>query len=165
MTDLQTIENEIDADPESIKLVTFTVGEIVLGLDIAQVQEIGRHLDVTKVPGASPMIHGVVNLRGDVVTVLDPHRIFGIEPSQSPENCRNLILNLGGERIGVLVDQVSDILSVKSSELSRRPSNISSIDRQFIDSVYLRDEEIVVVLNATQLIDAIEQPSDQAKVA
>lgn len=158
-TELKTIA----APPETIQLVTFTVGQIVLAVEIAQVQEINRHLDVTKVPEASPMIHGVVNLRGDVVTVVDLHKVFGLPPSQTPLQQRNLILNIGGERIGVLVDQVSDILTIRPSQLSRRPSNVRSIDRQFIDAVYLRDEEIVVVLNAPQLLDTIEQPLEAAK--
>lgn len=157
-TELVTIE----APPETIQLVTFRVGEIALGIDIAHVQEINRHLEVTAVPEASPMIHGVVNLRGDVVTVLDPHKIFGLPPSDAPNNQRNLILNVGGERIGVLVDQVSDILTIRPSELSRRPSNVRSIDRQFIDAVYLRDDEIVVVLNATHLLGSIEHTTDAA---
>ncbi len=156
---LQTIE----APPELVQLVTFRVNEVVLGVDIAYVQEINRHLEVTRVPGASAMIHGVVNLRGEVVTVLDPHRIFGLPASKSPEQRRNLILNVAGERIGVLVDQVSDILTVRQNELSRRPSNVRSIDRQFIEAVHLRNEEIVVVLSATELLKAIDQSSTSGK--
>ena len=153
----------IEAAPETVQLVTFTVGDIILGVDITHVQEINRHLDVTKVPQASPMIHGVVNLRGDVVTVLDPHMIFGLPPSERPGKRRNLILSIGGERIGVLVDTVSDILTVRPSELTPRPSNVRSIDSRFIDSVCLRDEKLVVVLNAVHLLDAIEQPADGEK--
>ena len=147
----------IEAPPESIQLVTFQVGEIALGVEISRVQEINRHLDISEVPEASPMIHGVVNLRGEVVTVLDLHHIFGITPSSDREQQRNLIVNIGGERIGLLVDQVSDILTVKPTELSRRPSNVSAIDRQFIDSVYLREGEIVVVLDAINLVGVVEQ--------
>lgn len=153
----------IEAAPETIQLVTFMVGEIVLAVDIAFVQEINRHLEVTEVPGASHMIHGVVNLRGDVVTVLDPHRIFGLEASQCPEHRRNLILNVGEERIGVLVDKVSDILTVRPADLTRRPSNVASIDRQFIESVYLRDDEIVVVLNADHLLSVNEETNTESK--
>jgi len=140
----------------SIQLVSFRVGEILLGIDIRYVQEINRLLDVTPVPGASDRIHGVVNLRGDVVTVLDLHRIFELPPTSTPQACRNLVLRVGGERIGIMVDQVSDIINVKLSELSGRPSNIGSVDRQFIDSVYLNEDEIVVLLNAEQLIAAID---------
>ncbi len=156
---MSTKTNMIESTVESIQLVTFTVGDIVLGIDIARVQEINRHLDVTRVPGASPMIHGVVNLRGDVVTVIDPHRVFGLDLDKIPNRRRSLILNAGGERIGMLVDQISDILTVKTSDLVRRPSNVRSIDRQFIESVYLQSEQIVVLLDADQLLRVIEQSS------
>lgn len=149
----------IESPVASIQLVTFVVGDIVLGIDIARVQEINRHLDVTRVPGASPMIHGVVNLRGDVVTVIDPHRVFGLDPSIAPACRRSLILNIGGERIGILVDDISDILTVKVNDLVRRPSNVRSLDRQFIESVYLQSEQIVVMLNTDQLLKVIEQSS------
>ncbi len=139
-----------------MQIVTFTVGDISLGIDIAFVQEINRHMDVTRVPGASPMIHGVVNLRGDVVTVLDPHRIFNISPKKDLSLCRNLVLRIEGERIGVLVDHVSDILTVSASQLSRRPSNIGAMDSRFIESVYVRSEEIVVILNPLKLLAATD---------
>lgn len=139
-----------------VQLVTFTVGEICFGIDIAYVQEINRHLDVTKVPESSRMIHGVVNLRGDVVTVFDPHYMFGLGQKQDISACRNLVLNIEGERIGVLVDRVSDILTVQKSELSRPPSNVSHVDSQFIDSVFLQSQEIVVVLDPIQLLQCVE---------
>lgn len=152
----------IEAAPETVQLVTFKVGETVLGVDVVHVQEINRQLDITVVPGANDKIHGVVNLRGDVVTVLDPHRIFGMQPSACPERQRNLILNVSGDWVGVLVDEVCDILTIRAAELTRRPSNVNSIDRQFIDSVCLRDEEIVVVLNSEQLLKSIEPSIEPA---
>lgn len=155
----------VESPQDTIQLVTFRVNQIVLGVEISHVQEINRHLEITHVPHASPMIHGVVNLRGDVVTVLDPHRVFGIERDESALAQRNLILNIDGERIGVLVDQVADILTLQRSDLSRRPSNVRSIDRQFIESVYLREDQIIVVLNAMQLLDVVEQHSDESRSA
>ena len=153
----------VEPPQDTIQLVTFRVNQIVLGVEISHVQEINRHLEITRVPQASPMIHGVVNLRGDVVTVLDPHRVFGIEPDEDATHQRNLILNIDGERIGVLVDQVSDILTLRPADLSRRPSNVRSIDRQFVESVYLRDDEIIVVLNALHLLEVVEQHSDELR--
>lgn len=160
-----TTRSNRDDDPsndQALQIVSFHAGEIRLGIDIRHVQEINRLLEVTPVPGASPCIHGVVNLRGDVVTVLDLHKIFGLPPTETPDACRNVVLRVGGERIGIMVDQVSDILSIRPEELSGRPSNIRNVDRQFIDSVYLHENDIIVLLNAEQLIEAInssEQPA------
>jgi len=147
------------------QFVTFSVGDAALGIDIAFVQEINPHLDITMVPGASEMIHGVVNLRGDVVTVLDPHRMFGIESTTELKDRRNLVLNIGGERIGVLVDRVSDILTVHPTELSKKPANVRSIDRKLIDSVLLRNEELIVMLDPANLLEVIDQSTDMKKSA
>lgn len=146
-----------DTVNDELQLVTFSVGEALLGIDIEFVQEINRSLDVTPVPEASPLIHGVINLRGDVVTVVDPHRIFSFPHPADLSQGRNLILNVDGERIGVLVDSVSDILTIKRSDLSPRPSNIRSIDQRFIESVYLRESSLIVVLDPVGLIQAIEE--------
>lgn len=147
----------VESAGRMIQLVTFTVGDVQLAIDIAHVQEINRSLDVTPVPEASPMIHGVVNLRGDVVTVINPHRLLNLPVSADRRRGRNLILNLDGERIGVLVDSVSDVLTLSSNDLSRRPKNIRSIDRRFISSVVLRDADLIVVLDPAGLIAAIDE--------
>ncbi|MEM1226937.1 MAG: chemotaxis protein CheW [Planctomycetota bacterium] len=143
------------ADNASIQLVTFRVHDVMLAIDIEHVQEINRLMDVTPVPEASSMIHGVVNLRGDVVTVINPHRVFDLPEDGDRSAGRNLILNIRGERIGVLVDSVSDILTVSRDELSARPQNVRAIDRRFIQSVYLRSEDLVVVLDPVGLVDTI----------
>lgn len=155
----QTAELERDEDAiaaSQIQLATFEVGKVTMAIDISRVQEINRLMDVTPVPGASPMIHGVVNLRGDVVTVVNPHRILDVQESGNSRSGRNLILNIDGERIGVLVDKVADILTVQRDQLSSPPSNVRSIDRRFIDSVYLQSNEVIIVLDPIGLLDSID---------
>lgn len=163
-----SVATEMTNEPQAktIQIVTFRCGDVTLGIDIDHVQEINRLLNVTRVPGASEMIHGAVNLRGEVVTVIDLHRILQLAPSAKPERCRNLILNVGNERIGVLVDEVSDILTASEDDLSHRPGNVSAVDRQFIDSVYLREDHIVVILDSQKLFNAIEHDAeDEATLA
>lgn len=152
-----SVEGEAELSGDQIQLVTFRVGNVHLGIDIDYVQEINRLMEVTPVPEASPHIHGVVNLRGDVVTVLDAHRIFDLPTPGSMTKGRNLILKIDGERLGVLVDEVSDILTIHTEELSPRPSNVRDVDRRFIDSVYLRDGDVVVVVDPSGFLAAIDE--------
>jgi purine-binding chemotaxis protein CheW len=163
-TDAQTgqfgsVTEEVQIAGDQIQLVTFRVGTIHLGIDIDFVQEINRLMEVTPVPEASPHIHGVVNLRGDVVTVLDAHQIFDLPKPDSMVGGRNLILKMDGERLGVLVDDVSDILTVSRNQLATRPSNVREVDRRFVDSVYLRDGDVVVVVDPHGFLAAIDQPT------
>ncbi len=151
--------NHQKAARERLQLVTFRIGHISLGIDIAYVQEINRLTEVTPVPESSSRIHGVVNLRGEVVTVIDAHQILQLPRPASLARARNLILNMDGERLGILVDEISDILPLERAELSPTPSNLRSLDRKFIDSVYLRENELVVVLNPHGMLDAINDSS------
>ena len=156
------MSNTSNDQDQDMQLVTFAVGDTVLGVSIEHVQEINRSLDVTRVPGAAHKFHGVINLRGDVVTVLDPHYIFGLESEQELNRRRNLILNIAEERIGIVVDRVIDIIDIQRSDLTKRPSNVNSIDRKYIDSVYLRNGQIVVVLDAISLTALADEMVESA---
>ena len=139
-----------------LQLVTFGVGDCHLAVGIEHVQEINRQLELTPVPGAPCEIRGVINLRGDVVTVLNLHHLLGFAELKRTRTSRNLILNIGGERVGVLVDHVSDILAISPEAISRRPPNLSHVDRRYMKGVHIRDEGIVVILDPYALASAID---------
>ena len=164
LTNVPTTAGNEKSDPESIdsrsgqlQVVTFRVGDVRLGIKIDHVQEINRLTDVTPVPGASAHIHGVVNLRGDVVTIINAHRIFELPSPEQLSRGRNLILQFDNERLGVLVDEVTDILTIHNEELLPRPANLRAVDRRFIHSVCLRDDNLFVILDAAGLIAAIDE--------
>ena len=113
-----TLTEEPLTDVDEHQYATFYVGDLLLGVDIRQVQEINRQLDVTKVPQAPKCVRGVINLRGEVTTVIDLRTILGIEQAEVTRASRNLIVNSEGESIGLLVDRISDILN-----LTQRPSD------------------------------------------
>jgi purine-binding chemotaxis protein CheW len=140
-----------------LQLVTFGVGDCVLGVEIEHVQEINRQLDLTPVPGAPNSIRGVINLRGDVVTVLNLHFLLNMKPLERSRSSRNLILKIGGERVGVLVDHVSDILAISPDAIIRRPPNLSQVDRRYIRGVHIREEAVVVILDPHALASAVTE--------
>ncbi len=138
---------ETESKVEVQQYATFYVGNLLLGIDIGQVQEINRQLDVTNVPQAPKCVRGVINLRGEVTTVIDLRTILGLEQTEVTENSRNLILNFQGETLGFLVDRVSDITALKSSEVDPPPSNIKGIQGKYFLGVHALETEILVLLN------------------
>lgn len=140
----------------TIQLVTFGVGDCVLGVEIEHVQEINRQLELTPVPGAPTSIRGVINLRGDVVSVLDLHCLLGLQPTEVSRATRNLILKIDGEHVGVMVDHVSDILAISADAISHRPPNLNQVDRRFCRGVHIRDEAVVVILDPQSLAASLE---------
>jgi len=135
---------------QSIELVTFRVNEILMGIDIRHVQEINRQINVTHVPHAPPAVRGVINLRGDVVTVLELRRVLELpDRDHSPQPC-NIVLTSGGERIGLLVDSISDVIATSDEQILPPPASLSEVERRCFRGVVRLDEELLLVLNTEQ---------------
>jgi purine-binding chemotaxis protein CheW len=135
---------------------TFYVGDLLLGVDIDVVQEINRQVDVTPVPNSSEHVRGVINLRGEVATVIDLRCVLGLPPSSDSSDTRNLIVHSQGEAIGLCVDRISDILTVATDEVSPPPANVGGIDGRYMLGVYTLDKEIVVLLDVEKVLDDVE---------
>ena len=144
-----------------VQLVTFKVADVPLAIEICSVREINQLVDVTPVPDAPAAIHGVINLRGEVVTVINAHHILGVAVADLPKRGRNLILNLDGEAIGMIVDSVADIIEVPKSALQRCPANIRGIERTFVQAVHLSEAGAIVVIDSAALLSAINASAPQ----
>jgi purine-binding chemotaxis protein CheW len=134
------------------QFATFYVGTLLLGVDIRFVQEINRQREITKVPHAPEHVRGVINLRGEVATVVDLRIVLGLPKSSASRDERNLIINSNGESIGLMVDRISDILTVKNDEIDPAPANINDIDGRFIAGVHTLDSDIVVLLDVEKVL-------------
>ena len=146
--------NKKAVDPATSQFATFYLGELLLGLPINQVQEINRHLEITPVPHAAPSINGVINLRGEVVTVIDLPRVLGLPNVQITKSTRNVVIHHEKQLVGLLVDDVADILSITDSDILPPPANVKGVDGRFFRGVYTTESEIVVVLNLDETLSA-----------
>ncbi|MEW4452936.1 chemotaxis protein CheW [Bremerella sp. JC817] len=138
--------------PADLQLATFYVGDLLLSLPIGFVQEINRNLDLTEVPHAPPHVRGVINLRGDVATVIDLRRILGLGAAEVTPQSRNLIVRSGDESIGLWVDRIADIISITTDGITPPPANISGADGRYFKGVYRTDSDIVVILDVDEVL-------------
>jgi purine-binding chemotaxis protein CheW len=129
------------------QLATFYVADMCLALEIGLIQEIIRDVKVTRVPHVPPQVRGVINLRGEVTTVIDLRQVLGIAPLESGQETQTLIVRSAGESIGLVVDRVGDICAVDQSAIVPPPSNVDDVDGRFFEGVCQRKAEIVLVLN------------------
>ena len=136
------------------QIATFRVSNLLLGVNIDVVQEINRQLDVTEVPHAPDTVLGVINLRGEVVTVVDIRTLLGMEKQEISDSCRCVVIHSQDELIGVLVDSVADILSVPHNEIEPAPANIDGVEGRFFQGVYALGDGVVVLLDVEQLLEA-----------
>ncbi|NOY43768.1 MAG: chemotaxis protein CheW [Planctomycetes bacterium] len=126
---------------------TFYVGNMLLGIDIRQVQEINRQLNVTIVPHAPNYVRGVINLRGDVASVINLSTILGLPEIEITRESRNVIVHSKGEIIGFLVDRISDILTLNSNDISQPPTNIEGVDGSLFKGVFKLEKELLVIFD------------------
>jgi purine-binding chemotaxis protein CheW len=146
-----TRESAATASKE-LEFTTFYVGDLLLGIDIQQVEEINRQLNITAVPHTPENVRGVVNLRGEVVTVVDLRRTLGLEPTVIAESTRNVVVRSRHERIGLLADRIADVIRAQSDDIESPPANVNGIDGRFFTGVYKLESELVVILDVETVL-------------
>ncbi len=130
----------------------FNVGDIACGIDIDIVREINRNIKVTPVHLAPDYVRGVINLRGQIVTVIDVRNKFGLETLELHKDMRVLVVRCEDEDKGLLVDGVDDISAASEDMLEPSPSHISESVRKYLSGVYKRDDELVALLDVEKLL-------------
>lgn len=142
-----TVANTERRQAGELELATFWCDHLLLGVELAEVEEINRHTEVTPVPGAPACVRGLINLRGEVVTVLDLKTILGLGSTQIGPGTRNVIVRSQNERIGLLVDAVSDVVRAKHDEVLPCPANFGQVDSRFFRAVYRLEGRLLVLLD------------------
>lgn len=137
---------------ETLELATFYVGDLLVGADIRQVEEINRQMDVTPLPHVPSFVLGVVNLRGNVVTVVDLRTILGVKSSGTARRSHNVIIRFEGERIGLAVDRIADVVHAPVDAIDELPANFDSIDSRFLQGVYAMENELLLILDVQEAL-------------
>lgn len=136
-----------ETETATTQYATFRVGDLLLGLRIDRVQEINRHVDITPVPHAKNSIQGCINLRGEVVTVVNLAPLLGLPDETNIKKARNVIVHHEDQLVGLLVEEASDILHIADHEILPPPANIGGVQGHFFVGVYPIENEIVVILD------------------
>jgi len=144
------------ATAAEVELATFYVADLHLGIPLRDVEEISRHCAVTPVPGAPESVCGIMSLRGEVVTVLDLRVVVGLGKTDITRQTRNVIINAGGERIGLLVDRVADVVRTDAAELLPPPANVSGVDSAMFQAVYRMENKLLVLLDVAAVTAVLE---------
>jgi purine-binding chemotaxis protein CheW len=139
------------------EFATFFVGNLYLGVDIRRIHEIIRQVRITRVPHAPDCIRGVINLRGDVVTIADLRAILKLAPSETDGKPICLIVGWEGERVGLLADRVGDVVRVSEANMDRAPLNLGNVDGRFFSNVVQLDSQLLVILNVDEAL-AVQVP-------
>ncbi len=143
------------------QLVTFRLGEELYGVDIMDVREIVKIQDVRPIPNAPYYMEGIINLRGNIIPIIDLHKRFRI---QAPEKSGDvdefergfIILNIDNTHIGIIIDRVNRVVTVKNSDVQAPPQMLSGIGTEYIRGVVRMEEGYLIILNTRKLFNADE---------
>ena len=145
-----TMENQSNSG--IVELATFYVGDALCGMDILKVQEINKLLEMTKVPQAPEYVMGIINLRGQIVTVIDLGKKLGLAETDLSENSRNIIVNSKSEHVGLMVSSISDVVEAEWEKLEKPPANIGGVQGVFFKGVYKTKDSLIGVLDADRVL-------------
>jgi purine-binding chemotaxis protein CheW len=138
------------------QLVTFKVDMEEYGVKIANVQEINRMTEITKIPKAPYFIEGIVNLRGNIIPVLNLRKLFKLPEKQVTDSTRIIIVDLNGKRTGIVVDSVSEVLRFEKSLIEAPPEILSSgVDSYYVESVGKLDggKRMILILDINRVLN------------
>jgi len=141
-----------DREEEILQLVTFHVGDEEFGVEILEVREINRMMEITRVPHAPDFVEGVINLRGQVIPVVDLRKRFGLGAIERDKNARIVVVELQDKVVGFLVDSVSEVLRVPRSVVEPPPPIVGGIDSEYIEAVVKLDDRLLILLDLQKLL-------------
>jgi purine-binding chemotaxis protein CheW len=145
--------NKKDADKDDIlQWVTFRLANETYGINVMEVQEVLRFSDIAPVPGAPSYVLGIINLRGNVVTVIDTCQRFSLPAIQISDNTRVVIIETKHQVIGILVDAVAEVVYLKRSDIDSTPSVGNDESAKFIQGVTHRDGELLILVDLNKLL-------------
>ncbi len=133
--------------------LTFRLGGEDYGVDILKVQEIRSYDTVTRLPESPDYIKGVINLRGTIVPVIDMRLKFHLEKAEYNEFTVMIILNMGERVIGMVVDGVSDVMTLDQSQIRPPPEFAGVLDSNFVKGLGAVDERMLILVDIDKLMD------------
>ncbi|MDI3472245.1 MAG: purine-binding chemotaxis protein CheW [Thermotogaceae bacterium] len=136
------------------KVVTFKVGDEEYAIDIKNIESVVEMLPITKVPDAPYGVEGVINLRGEVMPIIDGRKKFG---SSSFENdkAKIIIVNLSGKKYGFIVDDVREVLDVNENEIEDVKEIMSNLNTKYVDGIIKKGERLIVLLKPNMVNEEI----------
>jgi purine-binding chemotaxis protein CheW len=151
---MQTTQQEtIHTDTGTEKYLVFQIGSESYGMPLLQVQEIRSYTPATRVPGAPPYVLGVINLRGNIIAVLDARTRFGIEPVPEEENTVIIVAQIEGKTFGLRVDSVSDVVDVDTTQIQPPPPVASEETQRFLNGLVQVGDRVLILLNLPEIFD------------
>jgi purine-binding chemotaxis protein CheW len=131
---------------------TFYLDKLLFGVEVGKVQEVIRYQEMTRVPLASSVVTGLINLRGQIVTALDLRRRLELPQREAERLPMNVVVRSGEEAVSLLVDEIGDVLEVEDETFEQPPETLQGVARQLIRGAYKLKDRLLLILDTEKTV-------------
>jgi purine-binding chemotaxis protein CheW len=135
-----------------IQFVTFKLKDEVYGINVMQVQEVLHITEIAPVPGAPSYVLGIINLRGNVVTVIDTRTRFGLPTTEVDDASRIIVIESEKQVVGILVDAVAEVVELRETDIDAAPNVGTEESSRYIQGVATQDERLLILVDLNKLL-------------
>jgi purine-binding chemotaxis protein CheW len=143
----------------AMQLCTFHLDELLCGIDVLTVQEVIRWQETTRVPLASPVVRGLMNLRGQIVLAIDLRRRLALPDRPPDQPPTNIVLRTADGVVSLLVDDVGEVVEVDGESFEPPPDTLRGVARDVICGVYKLKDRLLLVLDGERAVDCAGEPA------
>ena len=154
-------ETTVDA---RLQFCTFTLHGLLFGLEVTQIQEVLLYQDMTRVPLAPPMVRGLINLRGQIVTAIDLRRRLEFPPLAGEQRPRNVVVRPDAGAVSLLVDEIGDVVEVDEATFEAPPETLTGLARDVTRGVYKLDGRLLVIIDIHRILH-VQHMTDSNRAA
>ncbi len=148
------------ADPgkedRELQLVIFQLGREEFAVDVSQVREIIRMQDITRMPKAPSFVEGIINLRGQIIAVLDLAQRLSLESAERGSETRIIVVEAGDAKVGMIVDSVSEVMRINEDEVEPSPALAADVEAVYLKGVVKRDNRLIILLDLARVLGSEE---------
>ncbi|MHA1537532.1 MAG: chemotaxis protein CheW [Alphaproteobacteria bacterium] len=141
------------SDGTTRQFVTLTVRGQLFGIPVLSVRDVLAKQTIANVPLAHPVVAGLINLRGRIVTAIDLRRRMGIEDRPANADSMNVVVEQGAELYSLIIDSIGDVLTVPADKFERNLTTLDPLWRSFSDGIYRLEGKLLVILDIGRLLD------------
>jgi purine-binding chemotaxis protein CheW len=132
---------------------TFFIDSLFFGVDVQRVQEVLREQEMTRVPLAPPVVNGLINLRGQIVTAIDLRRRLELRDRTGERAPMNVVVRTDDGAVSLLVDEIGDVIKVQHDTFEPPPETLTGVTRHLITGIHKLDRQLLLVLDIDRTVD------------
>ena len=159
---IESTESRVELE-DSTNLVTFRLGSGEYAIDIMQAKEIIKMEKITLIPNAPDFVEGVINLRGNIIPIIDLKKRFNLEEIEGDKNTGIIIVKIEDVDMGIIIDSISKVVSISNSDIQPPPPMLSGIGQKYIKGVGKLEDKLLVVLDLEKLFTTDEEETDSTE--